>query len=46
MPFIYLGPEFEKFGFRKIWDAGDKANINEAFNTADFMDPKRKYQGL
>jgi hypothetical protein len=47
MPFIYLGPEFEKFGFRKIWNAGkQESKLSEAFNFDDFMDPKKKYVGL
>ena len=47
MPFIYLGPDFEKFGFRKIWSAGiSLQDHTEAFNYDDFMNPHKKYEGL
>ena len=44
MPFINLGPEFEKFGFRKIWTTGKDSKISEAYNYSDFM--SNKYLGL
>jgi len=44
MPFINLGTEFEKFGFRKIWSTGKDSKISEAYNYNDFM--SNKYAGL
>ena len=43
MPFINLGYEFSKFGFRKIWDSGEGIDLKEAFDFKAFISKDDKY---